>query len=144
MITPKSAKSFEGGKKIPDCQDGFVLISIMLFLSVFLTLFAAYSLSSNIELMPSMMVSYNPAAPLDMDMNVNLIFKKIFWVGSTYRLGDSFDFLSGIEFGNGMRLGVAVDATHSELKKATNGSWEIMMGYTFRCKSCEVSHLRFF
>ncbi len=102
------------------------------------------SLSSNVELMPSIMMSYNPAAPLDMDMNVNLVFKKIFWVGSTYRLGDSFDFLSGIEFGNGMRLGVAVDATHSELKKATNGSWEIMLGYTFRCKSCEVSHLRFF
>jgi type IX secretion system PorP/SprF family membrane protein len=101
-------------------------------------------LSSNVELMPSMMVSYNPAAPVDVDLNANLLFKNIFWVGSTYRLGDSFDFLSGIEFGNGMRLGVAVDVTHSELKKATNGSWEIMMGYTFKCKSCEVSHLRFF
>ncbi|MCC6725535.1 MAG: type IX secretion system membrane protein PorP/SprF [Saprospiraceae bacterium] len=101
-------------------------------------------LTSNIDLMPSVLLSYNPAAPVDLDVNATFLFKKIFWVGGSYRLGDSFDALSGIEFGNGMRLGVAVDITQSELKKPTNGSWEIMMGYTFKCKSCEVSHLRFF
>ncbi len=101
-------------------------------------------LTRNIDMMPAIMVSYNPAAPVDVDANINLLFKKIFWVGGSYRLGDSFDALSGIEFNNGMRLGVAVDITQSELRKVTNGSWEIMLGYTFKCKSCEVSHLRFF
>ncbi|MCU0346189.1 MAG: type IX secretion system membrane protein PorP/SprF [Saprospiraceae bacterium] len=102
------------------------------------------SLNSNIELVPSMMLSYNPAAPVDVDLNANFIFMKTFWLGGSYRLGDSFDALAGMEFGNGLRLGVGLDFTQSELRKVTNGSWEIMLGYTFKCKSCDVSHLRFF
>lgn len=102
------------------------------------------SLSRNVELVPSVMVSVNPAAPVDVDLNANFIFLNTFWVGGSYRLGDSFDALAGVEFGNGLRLGVGRDFTQSELNKVTNGSWEVMMGYTFRCKSCEVSHLRFF
>jgi len=102
------------------------------------------SLSRNVEVVPSMMVSFNPAAPVDVDMNVNFILMNAFWVGGSYRLGDSFDALAGMEFSNGLRLGVGLDFTQSALSQATNGSWEIMLGYTFRCKSCEVSHLRFF
>ncbi|MBI5915224.1 MAG: type IX secretion system membrane protein PorP/SprF [Bacteroidetes bacterium] len=101
-------------------------------------------LGSNVKLLPSVMVSYNPAAPVDVDMNANLLFMDAFWVGGSYRLGDSFDALAGMEFGNGMRLGVGLDFTASELEKVTTGSWEVMLGYTFKCKSCEVSHLRFF
>lgn len=101
-------------------------------------------LSRNVEIVPSILVSYNPAAPLDVDLNANLILMKIFWVGGSYRLGDSFDALAGMDFGNGMRLGVGLDFTQSELNKVTNGSWEVMLGYTFKCKTCEVSHLRFF
>ena len=101
-------------------------------------------LTNNVELVPSILVSVNPAAPVDVDLNANFILMKVFWLGGTYRLGDSFDALAGMEFGNGMRLGVGLDFTHSELDKVTNGSWEVMLGYTFKCKSCEVSHLRFF
>lgn len=101
-------------------------------------------LTNQVELVPSFMVSYNPAAPVDVDLNANLIFLKTFWLGGSYRLGDSFDALAGVEFGNGLRLGVGLDFTQSALSKATSGSWEVMLGYTFKCKSCEVSHLRFF
>ena len=101
-------------------------------------------LSRNIELVPSILVSVNPAAPVDVDLNANLVFMKVFWLGGSFRLGDSFDALAGMEFGNGLRLGLGLDLTQSELNQATNGSWELMLGYTFKCKSCEVSHLRFF
>ncbi|MBK9014119.1 MAG: type IX secretion system membrane protein PorP/SprF [Saprospiraceae bacterium] len=102
------------------------------------------TLSRNVELVPSILVSINPAAPVDVDLNANFILMNAFWVGGSYRLGDSFDALAGMEFGNGLRLGVGRDLTQSELNKVTDGSWEIMLGYTFKCKSCEVSHLRFF
>lgn len=97
-----------------------------------------------VKLLPSLMVSYNNAAPVDVDLNANFLFLNAFWVGGSYRLGDSFDVLAGMDFGNGMRLGVGLDFTSSALKKATSGSWEVMLGYTFRCKTCDVSHLRFF
>jgi type IX secretion system PorP/SprF family membrane protein len=102
------------------------------------------TLTRNIELVPSAMISYNVAAPVDVDLNANFVLMKMFWIGGSYRLGDSFDALAGMEFNNGLRLGVGLDFTQSELNQVTDGSWEVMLGYTFRCKSCEVSHLRFF
>lgn len=101
-------------------------------------------LNRDLQLLPSVLVSYNTAAPVDVDLNVNLLIMKAFWVGGSYRLGDSFDVLAGMDIGNGLRIGAGVDFTTSELEKVTNGSWEIMLGYTFKCKSCEVNHLRFF
>lgn len=101
-------------------------------------------LSSQMQLTTSFLLSYNPSAPVDVDLNASLRFFDAFWVAGNYRLADSFDVLAGYEFKNGMRLGVARDFTTSELDKFTNGSWEVMLGYTFRCKDCSVSHLRFF
>lgn len=102
------------------------------------------SLTRTVDLLPSAMISYNVAAPVDVDLNLNVLFLNTFWVGGNYRLGDSFDGVAGVEFNNGMRVGVGYDFTHSELNQVTSGSWEVMLGYTFKCKSCEVSHLRFF
>lgn len=104
----------------------------------------AVRLNRQLQLLPSVLVSYNTAAPVDVDLNANLIFMKSFWIGGSYRLGDSFDALAGMDLGNGLRLGAGLDFTTSELNKLTNGSWEVMLGYTFKCKSCEVNHLRFF
>jgi hypothetical protein len=59
-------------------------------------------------------------------------------------MGDSIDGLIGFQFNNGMRIGMAMDFTTSELTEFTNGSFEIMLGYTFACKNCNVNHLRYF
>ena len=101
-------------------------------------------LSANVKLAPTALVTYTPNAPLDVDFNANVFFLENFMVGASYRLGDSLDGLVGFQFANGLRLGMAVDFTTSDLEKATNGSWEIMLGYTFKCKDCNVNHLRYF
>lgn len=101
-------------------------------------------LARQIKLMPAMLLSYNTNAPVDVDLNANLLFLDAFWIGANYRLADSFDGLVGYEFKNGMRLGMAMDFTLSKLRKFTYGSYEIMLGYTFKCKDCEVHHLRYF
>lgn len=102
------------------------------------------SVAKDIKVAPSFLVSYNPTAPVDVDLNVNVFFFDAFWIGGSYRLSDSFDGLIGYQFKNGVRLGVALDYTTSELDKLTKGSFEIMAGYTFRCKDCNVNHLRYF
>ncbi|MCR9289675.1 MAG: type IX secretion system membrane protein PorP/SprF [Bacteroidetes bacterium] len=101
-------------------------------------------INETIEFAPSAMLSFNPQAPTDFDINANFIFMKSFWLGASYRLGDSIDGLIGYEFPSGMRFGFAFDYTLSDLEKLTTGSWEIMLGYTFKCKDCEVAHLRYF
>jgi type IX secretion system PorP/SprF family membrane protein len=103
-----------------------------------------FPINELIEFSPSAMLSFNPNAPTDLDLNANFFFMKSFWLGMSYRLGDSIDGLIGYQFDNGLRFGVAFDYTLSDLEKLTTGSWEVMLGYTFRCKDCEVTHLRFF
>ena len=101
-------------------------------------------ISSNVKLAPTVLMTFNPNAPVDIDFNANIFFLENFMAGMSYRLGDSLDGLFGFQFNNGLRLGMAVDFTTSDLEKATNGSWEIMLGYTFKCKDCNVNHLRYF
>ncbi len=101
-------------------------------------------LSSKVKLMPSFLVTYNPHAPVDLDLNANFLLMDKFIAGLSYRLADSVDGLIGFQFNNGLRFGMAMDFTTSELEKFTNGSFEIMLGYTFKCKDCNVNHLRYF
>ncbi|RMG87134.1 MAG: type IX secretion system membrane protein PorP/SprF [Bacteroidetes bacterium] len=103
-----------------------------------------FPVGASVEMAPSAMMTFNPSAPVDLDVNLNFIFMKSFWLGASYRLGDSVDGMIGYEFENGLRFGVAVDNTLSDLEKLTQGSWEVMLGYTFKCKDCDVVHLRFF
>jgi type IX secretion system PorP/SprF family membrane protein len=105
---------------------------------------AVTRIGRDIQLLPSLLLSYNPNAPVDVDLNANVRFFNAVWIGGSYRLGDSFDGLLGYEFKNGLRIGIAADYTLSALDKYTHGSFEAMLGYTFKCKNCNVDHLRFF
>lgn len=101
-------------------------------------------INAKVSVMPSFLVTYNSHAPVDLDFNANFIFIDRIIAGASYRLGDSLDGLIGFQFDNGLRLGMSMDFTTSELNKFSNGSYEIMMGYTFQCKDCNVNHLRYF
>ncbi len=101
-------------------------------------------ISQNVEFLPNAQIRFNPNAPFDFDLNANVMFNKALMLGVLYRYEDSIDGLIVYQFNNGLRLGVALDFTASELKKATTGSYEIMLGYTFPCEECEIVNLRYF
>ena len=101
-------------------------------------------LSQNVKLYPNLLVRYNPHAPFDLDANLNLLFYDFFMIGANYRLHDSLDGLIRFQFKNGLAIGFAMDFTTSELKNATTGSFEVMLGYTFPCEDCQIKNLRYF
>jgi hypothetical protein len=90
------------------------------------------------------MVSLNPNVPFEFDINANLLFFDAIMLGANYRYQDSIDGLVQYQFSNGLRIGVAIDFTASELAKVTTGSYEIMLGYTFPCEDCKILNLRYF
>ncbi|MBK8564902.1 MAG: type IX secretion system membrane protein PorP/SprF [Saprospiraceae bacterium] len=104
----------------------------------------ALPLGRNVELLPNVQVRYNPSAPFDFDANLNVMFSDRIMVGAMYRYQDALNALLAYQFNNGLRLGVAYDFTVSELRKATNGSFELMLGYTFPCEDCKIKSLRYF
>ena len=101
-------------------------------------------ISHNVESLPNAQVRYNPNAPFDFDLNANVMFSDVLMLGLMYRYEDSIDGLIVYQFKNGLRLGVAIDFTASELSKATTGSYELMLGYTFPCEDCKIVNLRYF
>ncbi|MCR9289449.1 MAG: type IX secretion system membrane protein PorP/SprF [Bacteroidetes bacterium] len=101
-------------------------------------------IAKNVKLYPNFMVSLNPNVPFEFDINANLLFFDAIMLGANYRYQDSIDGLVQYQFSNGLRIGVAIDFTASELAKVTTGSYEIMLGYTFPCEDCKILNLRYF
>jgi type IX secretion system PorP/SprF family membrane protein len=101
-------------------------------------------ISSTVEFLPNAQIRYNPNSPFDFDLNANVMFNDALMLGLMYRYEDSLDGLVVYQFNSGLRLGVAIDFTTSELNNATTGSFEIMVGYTFPCEDCKIVNLRYF
>ena len=98
--------------------------------------------SGKVKFYPNLQLSYGPHLPFEFDINANFLFVDAIWLGATYRHEDSVDGLIQYQFKNGLRAGLALDFTTSELKRATTGSWEILVGYTVPTR--HIVNLRYF
>lgn len=92
-------------------------------------------LGEGVKLKPSFLVKLVPnQAPTQFDINLNALFKDVFWIGSSFRFEQEFrpeslDFLLGFQFQSGLMVGYAYDITLSDLNQFTSGSHEITLGY---------------
>ena len=103
-----------------------------------------FEINDYVELYPNILVSYNPSAPFELDLNVNVLVLQSIWLGGSYRLGDSFDIIAQYYFkNNGLRIGGAYDFTLSPLNQKTAGSFELIVGFTLPCENCDIIHPRF-
>ena len=100
--------------------------------------------SENIWFKPTAMLSYNPNAPFEADLNASFLLMNKLWIGATYRLNDSVDGVVQYIFSPRFKAGVAYDFTTSELNNYTSGSWEILLEYSLITEDEGRQHLRFF
>jgi len=103
-----------------------------------------FPIGQNVDILPGMLVSYNPNAPLEMEWNVNVLFSKFLLLGLSYRMGDSMDGLIGLQLNKQMRMGLSYDLSLTELRQYHIGSFEAMVEYNFIYSTTGVSHLRYF
>lgn len=101
-------------------------------------------LGKNVSLQPSVLLTYVPNAPFDVDANLSLLFFNRLWIGGSYRLDDSADVLIGFQFNKQWRLGIGYDYTLSELNNYSKGSGEILVEYTFDYDNEKLNNIRFF
>jgi len=96
-----------------------------------------FPISKNTEFQPQLLVKYVQNAPLDADLNMNLVFLKKYSVGASYRfggstevgIGESVDILLGAQLTEEFMVGFAYDITLSELRTHNNGTVEAMVRY---------------
>jgi type IX secretion system PorP/SprF family membrane protein len=74
------------------------------------------------------------AASTQIDLNCNVLYNNMVWLGVSYRMQDAIAPMVGYqkELGKGMlKIGYSYDVTTSEISNYSSGSHEIMLNYCF-------------
>ena len=91
----------------------------------------AFSLNDNVVFKPSMLVKYVAAAPVNVDVNASFLFRKVFWLGASYRSGNGFVLMTEYNVTDFLRLGYSYDIVTNALQSYNRGSHEIFIGADF-------------
>lgn len=92
-------------------------------------------LSSKIKLNPSFLLRVQEEQKLGWDINVNLIFDEIAYVGTNIRRGGDLTFLGQLILNENFRVGYAYDAITNNLNDYSAGSHEIMVNYRIKLRN---------
>lgn len=110
----------------------------------YLTAGYVLDLSENWKLKPSTLVKYTSAAPVQIDLNANFLYKNILWLGASFRSGDSFVGILEYQTNERFRIGYAHDFTITQIRNYSSGTHEIMVGFDFGKDFAKVKTPRFF
>ena len=96
---------------------------------LFLT--AGYRLlaGDDFNLIPSVMAKYVSPVPIQVDFNLKVQYQDLAWVGGSFRSGEGFAAMAGVNFSNLINLGYSYDYTTSKLNTISKGSHELMVGF---------------
>lgn len=111
---------------------------------MFLNAGYVYEISENLVLKPNVLIKYHPAAPLQADINANLLINQKFWAGVSYRTNDAIIGILEFNVTDQIRIGYAYDFTLSDLADYSNGSHEVMLGYNFGKEIVKMKSPRYF
>lgn len=103
-----------------------------------------FKLNEQFKLKPSTLIKYLPAAPVEVDINLNLLYRDQFWIGASYRSMESVVFMVEYQTNSRFRVGYAFDYSITKIRKYSNGTHEIMIGYDFGKDLIKVKTPRYF
>jgi type IX secretion system PorP/SprF family membrane protein len=100
------------------------------------------SFSDKIDAEPSILLKYLPGVPLSVDLNMNLIYRKVLTTGLSFRFRESIDFLLKAQITHQLQLGYSYDHSIGNVARISNGSHELMVHYLFRYLKTNVTSPR--
>jgi type IX secretion system PorP/SprF family membrane protein len=103
-----------------------------------------FPLNEVFDIKPSTMIKYMPNAPIEADINCNLLYRERIWFGVGYRTGDAFIGMLEYQVNPQMRIGYAYDMTTSRLRNYSSGSHEVMLGIDFGRELVKIKTPRYF
>lgn len=80
-------------------------------------------------LKPNVLARMVSGAPIQFDANLNLEMYEKYWVGVSYRIGESIDFLVEYKILDNLRIGYSYDLTTNQLRDNVGSTHEIMLNY---------------
>jgi type IX secretion system PorP/SprF family membrane protein len=88
-------------------------------------------ISSQIKLIPSLLIKYHPDHIIQIDYNVQLNIKDKIWIGIGYRNRDILIGMLQCQLTYQIRMAYSYDFELGSIGKYTNGSHEIVLNYVF-------------
>lgn len=102
-------------------------------------------INESLKLKPNILVKYVYGAPLELDLNANVLIKEVIWVGLSWRSFDSIDALLQIQLSSRLQIGYAYDfATQKEIRNVNGGSHEFMINYRIPNRRDRIVTPRYF
>ncbi len=103
--------------------------------TLFKTYFSAGTLvrfSDAFKVKPSVLVRYSMHEPLEVDINANLIFVDLLWVGGSYRIAEKAAVaILDLQVTPQLKIGYSYDYQLGHLNNYTTGTHEISLRYEF-------------
>lgn len=114
------------------------------YMTHIITAGAAIPVRDDFRIRPNAMIKLNPSATLQMDINVNCLYRERAWAGIGFRTGESMNFCMGVHVNPQMRIGYAFDYNISNVQNYAGSTHEIMLGYDLDISRGRIVHPRFF
>lgn len=102
------------------------------------------TLNRDLDLKTSVLVKYQPAAPPEVDINANMLFRQRFWMGMGYRTGDALVGMVEYQVSTMLRAGYAYDMGLNALRRYNGGSHEVMLGIDLGKDPIRIKSPRYF
>ncbi|MEQ8626198.1 type IX secretion system membrane protein PorP/SprF [Ekhidna sp.] len=102
-----------------------------------------FPIGHDVKYKPSFLLRY-AGGLADIDINTSFLFRDVIWLGVTYRVKNSIDFILEIQFTDNLRFGYSYGLVTSELRQSTSGSHEVVLNYRIKRKHPRVNHPRRF
>ena len=103
-----------------------------------------FPLGEYFDLKPSTLVKVMPDTPVEVDVNLNVLYRERIWLGAGYRTGDAVVAMAEYQITPQLRIGYAYDMTTSRLRNFNSGSHEVMLGVDFGRDLLKIKTPRYF
>lgn len=82
--------------------------------------------------------------PVELDLNANILFDDVVWVGVSYKFVNAVVLLTEVQLTDQLRFGYSYTITTGPIKQAELGSHELLVQYSFRYRKKGVVTPRYF
>jgi type IX secretion system PorP/SprF family membrane protein len=108
-----------------------------------------FRMNDKLRLRPAILGKYVENAPLDLDVNLSVLFENEVSVGLSYRtggsgIGESIDLLMFYQINRALGLGLAYDFSMSEIARQQSGSFEALLRFDIVNDRADLTNPRFF
>ena len=128
-------------QKLSFVNDAAILTTGKFVPHLFLTAGYRFLLSEDINATPSLMVKYIQGSSKNQfqpEANIKFQYRDLFWLGGSYRQGNGYAGMIGLNVGNTFNVGYAYDFTTTALNTVSRGTHEIVIGFILGNKYSEA------